>query len=162
MNVDLLNRDLGLVLSLRGNEIRDCDWSMEAPNDQWIIVWGGIKVPVFTPGRDPPAADGNLFNRPDVNVKVSVPQDLYDPAPGRPGRVRFYTDVYIDCGLKIWNRRRRGWRAPARYYPGSDPHSGKELGGWSYLCVIPSRYVDPSINILSVLAIVQRFLLTQA
>ena len=162
MNVKLLNRDLALLLSVVGIQIRGVDWSTDDARDRWIIIWGGIRVPLFDPQRPSPSPRMNVFSRPDVNLKLPIPQDLYDAQPGQTSRVRFFTDVYVDTGLRIWDGARSGWREPMRYYPDFDPHTGAELQGWSYLCVIPSRHVNPNVNVLSVLAIVQRFLLTEA
>ena len=162
MNVKLLNRDLALLLSVVGTQIRGIDWSTDDARDRWIIIWGGIRVPTLDPQHPGQSRPMNVFNRPDVNLKLPVPQDLYDALPGQTSRVRFFTDVYVDTGLRIWDGARSGWREPMRYYSGLDPHTGASLQGWSYLCVIPSRQVDPNVNVLSVLAMVQRFLLTEA
>lgn len=162
MDVELLNRDLGLLHSRVGTEIRGVDWSMDDPRDRWIVIWGGVRVPVLEPENEPSDPGRRVFNRPDVNVRLPVPQDLYDRDFSRGGQVRFYTALFIDSGLRIWVPSTRVWRVPGRYHENRDPYTGSQLKGWSYLCVIPAQYVNPNINVMSALTILQKFLLNEA
>ena len=159
MNVELFNRDLAMLVAMTGKQIGQVDWSTEKRNDMWLIIWDAIRIPTRDQGGR--EAGTNQFNREDIDLKLPLPQNLYDPVPGQRGHVYFYRDIFLSPELLVWDRAARRWRQPRHYFTDANPHTGKALGGWAYLCLLP-RCVDRGKNVLSVLAQVQRFLLHEA
>jgi len=138
--VEKANQDIRICQGLvRGGEIRGVDWSSN-PNDPWITVKGAFRLPQ------------NRFNLPDCNLKLPMPDNLYEPAG--PNRLWFYNLIFIDEALRM-----RGpggsWVMIPRQIPSMYTHETAK--GWAFLCVYP-RPVRSEADIRAVFPIVQRFL----
>jgi len=140
MDVIRLRKDVQIVVDLdKQGAIRGADWSVDG-KDNWIIMYGGAKLP---PGK---------FNFPDVNIKLPIPANLYDPMGG--GKFHFYRTIFIDSRL----RRNVGGklRPIARQMPNMNAtEAGK---GWSFLCVYPHA-VREEADIRALIPIVQRWIM---
>lgn len=156
MDVRKFNRDLEILM--RRYDIRDkqgrvikygVDWSVK-PGDMWIIV-RGVELPY------------PRTNLRRSNVKILVPDNLYDPAPD--GGYYFYQHIYIDPKLKIWHPRRRCYVQVPRMYDSMiwRPGEGyirvpRGYKNWSYLCIHPPRVIRGDKNVLDFIRILQIFL----
>lgn len=141
MNVKKVNWDIRIGQELaRTGAIRGFDWSSDM-RDPWIIVKGAFRLPQ------------DRFTLPDVNLKLPLPNNLYDPAGNN--RLWFYHLIFIDEALRM--RRADGeWMMIPRQIPDMD--AGEAEKGWAFLCVYP-RPVRPEVDIRALFPIVQRFLL---
>lgn len=141
MDKHRLLRDLKIPAALKSQGvIRDYDYNIDG-RDDWIAIFGAFPVPA---GR---------FNYPDVNIKLPIPANLYDPSS--KDRFYFYDVIFIDSKLRVKGKH-GGWepvpRQILRMYP------DEERKGWSLLCVIPhDAWADTDLR--SVIALAQAFLL---
>jgi len=139
MDIRRLRRDLEILLELeKQGAIRGVDWNLDGVDD-WIIIYGAFKLP-------------NDFNLPDVNIKLPIPEDLYE---FRGGKFQFYTTVFIDSKLRRRSKNGR-WRKINRQID----TLGEMEKGWSFLCVIPRPVVE-DVDVRSVFPIVQRWLINK-
>lgn len=83
-----------------------------------------------------------------TNVKIEVPHNVYDPAPG--GRRYFYANIWIDPRVKIRHPRGRGWGQLPRLHQ-------RDPDGFSYLCIHPDT-VGGNENILHFIATLKIFI----
>lgn len=141
MEIDKLARDLKILLDLkRKGAIRDVDWNLDGL-DNWIIIFGAAKLP---PGE---------FNLPDMNIKLPVPANLYEPSSR--DRYHFYSTIFIDSKLR--RKSRRSWEPIARQFP--DMYPEEKGKGWSFLCVFPADCHE-STDVRSILPVAANWIIT--
>ena len=141
MDIDRVKQDLEILLALkRQGAIKDVDWNIDG-KDNWIIVYGAFPIP----------REG--FNLPDVNIKLVIPGNLYEPVSKE--RYHFYDTIFIDSKLR--RKDRNGWEPIARQMAKMYPK--EEAKGWNYLCVF-AKYCRENTDVKAVLPIIQRFIIT--
>ena len=140
MDITRLQKDINILISLkRQGVIRDVDWSIGSA-DEWITIFGAFPLPA------------GEFSYPDVNLKLPIPADLYEPSSRN--KFHYYGTIFVDRRLR--RKVGRKWAPIARQYPGENRKEARR--GWSFLCIFP-RDVREGTDIRAILPIVQRFIL---
>ena len=111
------------------------DWT-DDPRNRHIVV-RGVKMPY------------PRTNLKRSNVKILVPENVYDRAPG--GGYHFYQNVFIDPKLLIMHPRKKGYVSIPRHY-------GADNQNWSFLCIHPNGIVRGNKNILDFIRLLQIYL----
>jgi len=83
-----------------------------------------------------------------TNVKIEVPQNVYDPAPG--GSRYFYANIWIDPRVRIRHPKHGGWGQLPRLHR-------RDPDGFGFLCVHPDT-IEGNENILHLLALLKIFI----
>ena len=142
MNVGKYRRDLQILKSKY--DVRDrhgkviqygVDWSND-PSDRWVLV-RRVRMP------------HPRTNLKESNIKIAVPENLYDPTRG--GGYHFYQHIYVDPRLQILHPRRGKYVHIPRHY-------GRDSANWSYLCIHPSGVVQGNKTVLDFIRILQVYL----
>ena len=142
MNVMKYKRDLEIlkknydIHDRQGKVIKyGIDWNNN-PSERWVLV-RRVKLPY------------PRTNLKETNVKIMVPENLYDPASG--GGYHFYQHIYVDPNLRIFHPRRKQYV----YIP---HHYKRDRKNWSYICIHPSGIVKGNKTILDFIRLLQIYL----
>lgn len=111
------------------------DWT-DDPHNRYIVV-RNVQMPY------------PRTNLKASNVKILVPESLYDPAPG--GGYYFYQNLFVDPKLRVMHPRKK------KYVP-IPRHHGADDRNWSFLCIHPNGIVRGNKNILDFIRLLQVYL----
>jgi len=142
MNVIKFNRDLRILQDKYDKRDRfgrvikyGVDWT-DTPQNRIIIV-RNVEMPY------------PRTNLKTSNIKIMVPENIYDPAMG--GGYYFYQNIFVDPELKIWHEKKKQYVHIPRHY-------GADRNGWSFLCIHPNGIVREEKNVLDFIRILQVYL----
>ena len=111
------------------------DWT-DDPRNRYIIV-RNVQMPY------------PRTNLKQSNVKILVPENLYDRAPG--GGRFFYQNLFVDPKLLVMHPRKKKYVSIPR-------HHGADDRNWSFLCIHPNGIVRGKKNILDFIRLLQIYL----
>lgn len=83
------------------------------------------------------------------NVKILVPENLYDKASG--DAFHFYQNLFVDPKLLVMHPRKKKYVSIPR-------HHGADDRNWSFLCIHPNGIVRGKKNILDFIRLLQIYL----
>jgi len=119
----------------RGRTIKyGVDWT-DDPRNRYIVV-RSVQMPY------------PRTNLKRSNVKILVPENVYDRAPGG---YHFYQNVFVDPELLVMHPRKK------RYVP-IPRHYGADDRNWSFLCIHPNGIVQGNKNVLDFIRLLQIYL----
>ena len=139
MDVRRLRNDLRILIELqRKGLITGVDWKIDGGLDNWIIIYGAMKLPQ------------DIFNLEELNIKLPVSMSLYEPTSR--GRFSFYNVILVDSKLR--RKTRNGWDPIARQFGNMYPDEARR--GWNFVCIYP-RDCRGETDVRAIFGLIQKW-----